>query len=180
MSANARPLTDEQRRLAEDNVALAYWALRQTARPGQRSGRDAGERESQALLTLVRCAKHFDPSRGWKFSTYYYRSVRSELHKLYCRDCAGGAAAQLAEQEYDNPALARVDAALAAVDESDRPDPLALVALAGADAKAVRWHYLDGLTFAAIGKRLGVSKQQAQNRVRRGLRAIRAALGVEL
>lgn len=76
-SKKIKGLTDEQRRLAEENIGLAY-------KLGGRAsmvplGMTQEDWQADCFLMLVYAARGYQPDLGFAFSTYYYRSVK--LHR---------------------------------------------------------------------------------------------------
>ena len=72
----------------EDHLNLAYkiatrWNMPQYKFPVE-------ERISVALLALVEASKGFDPSKGYRFSTYAHTTIRNHLHKYGNEHCRPG------------------------------------------------------------------------------------------
>ena len=68
-------LTDEQRKLAEDNIRLAYWYAHQM----KWTSLELEERISMALLGLVKAAEKYDPARGTSFATFARKAMHDEI-----------------------------------------------------------------------------------------------------
>ncbi len=69
------PLTDEQRKLVADHLALVELAARRLA--GRMRGHvEVDDLRQDAIFGLMDAARRFDPSRGFKFSTFADERVR--------------------------------------------------------------------------------------------------------
>ena len=68
-------LTDEQRKLAEDNIRLAYWYAHQV----KWTSLELEERIGMALLGLTKAAERYDPERGVSFVTYARKVMQDEI-----------------------------------------------------------------------------------------------------
>ena len=76
------PLTDEQQKLVEENIALVYWALK----PYQHLPTEVYNNISSRLFyRLCVCAQNFDPGRNLRISSYIVRCLKGEI-KNYFRD----------------------------------------------------------------------------------------------
>ena len=71
-------LTDEQRRLADENARFALWAAR---RFEARVDLDWHDLVSACQFGLIRAARSFDPSRGVKFISYAWHAIRSDVQQ---------------------------------------------------------------------------------------------------
>lgn len=162
------PLDEERRRLAADNVGLAFRLAREYATPG----RALDDLISRATWALCRCAARYRPG-AVPFGAYAARSIRLELRKASAIESARAARfAALAE----DPAAPAVGAGRAERAEV-RAEVRRLLRLAGPYAPALRMYYLRGMTPSRIARNLGLaSRQAAEGRVKAGLRAIRLAL----
>lgn len=69
-------LTDEQRRMVEDNVKLVYRCLNEAGYVGNRQ-----DAEQELMLALCAAAYNYDSSRG-KFSTYAVSCIKSKIKTL--------------------------------------------------------------------------------------------------
>ena len=68
-------LTDEQRKLAEDNIRLAYWYAHQA----KWTSLELEERISAALFGLVKAAGSYKTEEGILFSAYAVRIMQNEI-----------------------------------------------------------------------------------------------------
>jgi RNA polymerase sigma factor (sigma-70 family) len=76
-SINPTPLTDEQSRLAADNIGLAYSALGEFGGPKT----DPDRLLSAAFEGLVLAARGFKPERGMRFSTYAVPTIKRSIKR---------------------------------------------------------------------------------------------------
>lgn len=65
-------MTEHQKKLVEDNLPLVLYTMKKISPP---PGFDADEWYSELLLILCRSVIAFDPSRGFKFSTYFMKTA---------------------------------------------------------------------------------------------------------
>lgn len=72
-----KKLTNEQKRLAEDNIGLAYSAFLKYRKYFRRIPED--DVRQVCFLGLCKAAQTFDPGRGTKFSTYAFPSIYTTL-----------------------------------------------------------------------------------------------------
>lgn len=75
----------------EDKLVAEYYPKIQTMTrnflgANRIRGYQAEDVEQELLMTLVRTARNFNPARGLKFSTYFYRSAHSLLSDIK-KDC---------------------------------------------------------------------------------------------
>lgn len=75
--ANDTPLTEEQRRLAEDNHALTYFAVRKFRGPK----RDVDRLHSAAQEGLVMAARSYKPTSGCTFATYAVHAMTRAMER---------------------------------------------------------------------------------------------------
>ena len=72
-------LTDEQRKLVEENTRIVYYALRREF--GDEFVCDE-DNISEGFYALCRAAMMFDPEKGYKFSSYAYKAVVNRIRYL--------------------------------------------------------------------------------------------------
>ena len=72
-------LTDEQRKLVEENTRIVYFALRREF--GDEFVCDE-DNISEGFYALCRAAMMFDPEKGYKFSSYAYKAVVNRIRYL--------------------------------------------------------------------------------------------------
>lgn len=70
----AHKLTPDQQELVTANLGLAYGYARRSRPP---AGMDSDEWEAECLYRLCKAAGSYEPSLGWKFSTYALRCLQS-------------------------------------------------------------------------------------------------------
>lgn len=186
---NNKPLTAAQRRLCEENIALVYFALR-----GVRYDRkDEALREelvSEGMVGLIRAARGFDPSLGFKFSTYAQASAFKMMWQYSRRRmsdrCGMRAQGRRSEDEFGSRRPTRVEeftelSRVKSDRDPDRMEPMdvtALLALAqsGLNArqrKVLRRRFCDGLTLAEVGREIGVGKERVRQIQEKALRRCR-------
>lgn len=86
-------MTDEQRKIAEDNINLCYWkAHRYMHEYGElffaRIGLNFDDLVSLGYAALCKCAIQYDPQRGTFASLYtwaYYNEVRTVIRQAFSR-----------------------------------------------------------------------------------------------
>lgn len=75
-------MTPEQERLVEENVRLAFMVASRMIRRGVHLKDPLVDREdirSVCLIGLMKAAQRFDPSRGFRFSTYAVQIITGEI-----------------------------------------------------------------------------------------------------
>jgi RNA polymerase sigma factor (sigma-70 family) len=173
--------------MARCNIGLARKLARRAVR---RRGLDADEAESAAMLGLCRGIRGYDPDFGTRLSTYLWRTIKTALAQLKTPEpsitldapadgTSGPLGASLADPRARPPG-----ASAALADEAGR------VARALAQLPA-RWREVirarSGLgepggepaTFAALGRRLGVTHGRVQKLEVKALQRLRELLGAE-
>jgi RNA polymerase sigma factor (sigma-70 family) len=154
-------LIDAQRQLVADNIGLAGWAAHRVW-PFCRELTTFEDVFQAATFGLMRAAQLFDPSRGVKFATYGARGAFATAwrHKEVC------------EQNYLVQPVSKLAGAEGVIeslearpDERTEPDPNLWVELmefvTDREQRVLTLRFQEGLTFAQIGERLGVSTQRA-------------------
>ena len=148
------PLTPAEQALVEANRGLAIKFGRQCAQRGSdESAMDDAVQE--AMLALMRAARGFDPSRGFKFSTYASTSIimdatkhRANAHRRRIKsEC--DVYDYSPEDHREKPAcgleLAELAAAMASLDPRMR--------------RVIEMRFRDGATLDEVGKAIGVTKE---------------------
>lgn len=80
MQKEVQPLTREQQRLVEENIALLFFV----ANKYQHIPREAYENlVSRLKYRLCKCAQTFDPGRGLKFSSLVVKSLQGECNNFF-------------------------------------------------------------------------------------------------
>jgi RNA polymerase sigma factor (sigma-70 family) len=143
------------------------------------------EFESEALFALHRAATHFDPTRGFQFTTLAYVSIQRALHQYLTRECMMHPdrfrRASPTDSE-DDPldSLAR----FASPEQPDRVELAELIAIARDATYPLDWELLtrrvrDNEKLGSLAKELRVSHQRIRQRVARASQAARVALRVK-
>lgn len=152
-----------------------------------------------ATVGLLRAAELYDPDRGLQFSTYADIHMRAAVTRAYYASdpvripgyVRGEERAALRERfrALSLSVLSRDDHDLdpaAATEDAGGPDADDLARLRAAVAElprrlrdVIRWHYLDGMTLAQIGGRLGCTKEWVRQLSEQGLARLRRLLGAE-
>lgn len=70
-------LTDEQRRMVENNVKLVYSCLRNVGYVGNRQ-----DVEQELMMELCKAAYRYDASKGTQFSTYAVSCIKSKIRTI--------------------------------------------------------------------------------------------------
>lgn len=159
---------DEQARAALIQACLPY-ALKLARQFHQRTGFDLDECISVACCGCVECVRHFDPDRG-AILTFVHCRMRSLLPEARRRVLRGP---QPAPHEFDFDALIDDREARETIAEQVRE---AVALLPTRLRKIAEQHYLDGLNFAEIGRRMGVTRERVRQLAGRVERALRTEL----
>jgi len=157
------PLTEDQKRLAAENFGLAYKAadlVMKNAPPYI----DRDDLAQAATFALFRAAKRFDPTRGWKFSTYATRScireAAQELERQTRRQTRKVAEVQWCQTDYG----CQIDPAAPAAAEDTLEIAEAWAALDGLDPRErmVVVHRNDGVTCRQLGELLSLTRERVR------------------
>jgi RNA polymerase sigma factor (sigma-70 family) len=174
-----RPARDE---LIEAAYPVVYAAARKATTVAARlaSGSDARDFALEAVAYILPRLGGFDPARG-PFLGWVVMMVRSACWRARgcpragepvgrsrsLPTCADERTLDRADPRQDDPAAVPF-----------APELWAFVDRLPADERdAVRWHFADGLNYADVGRRAGVSRIAGRDRVRRGLDALRLMMG---
>jgi DNA-directed RNA polymerase specialized sigma24 family protein len=156
-----RSLSEPQRSLA----ARAFPGARRQALAFARArGADRDECESLAGLTASLAAFCWREAEGVSFEGYVAASLAREL-RAWRRSRAARPAGEALPADPAGPWHC-----------PEPPELEGLLPLAGPHAEALRLHYVEGLVLREVGRRLGVSRQRAEQRCRAGRAMIAAAL----
>jgi RNA polymerase sigma factor (sigma-70 family) len=159
-------------KLFADNLPLVSYVAYKYRK---RQGRIATDDDlTTGMLALHRAAELFNPSLGFKFSTYAHTSIwrhfqRVDKEKRKHLTLPLDAARYVAEPPPDSEAAKAKDIL-----------PLvrkAFSAMREDDADLVRMHFLDGMTLQEIGDVIGVSRARIGQRIDRALEAARRSKG---
>ena len=169
------PLTPEQEQLLLENQGLVYWQVRRYHRG--RRWVDEEDLMQEGLIGLLSAVRGFDPGRGLAFSAYALPAIRRRMYRY-------GASQAAERHESIQPARSRDDDG-EGQHGRDVPDHRAerraecreLAEVVGwvlsrmhqADRVLIRAYYIEGLTMNEIARRLGVTHQAVDDRIRRAL-----------
>lgn len=173
-----RHLTEDQKKLAADNIGLAYWIAEKMwrGRPIVRGLGDLDDVKSECLLALSVAAAYFRPDGVARFTTYAYLVITRRVIQAARK---GSGAAHLALISL--PRGLDLDARGGMGEEAILVgDLLGRVNLNY--RKAVEMYYLqdDGkLTLKEVGRRLGKSKQEVHRLVKAGVEQMRRLVDAE-
>lgn len=145
---------------------------------------------SEGNMALCKAAQHFDPARGFRFTTYAYRCIYLALlkHVLnYTGLIRGPKRQRFDEASYQQmrrltPRVTlhpeRLAEALAPQPLEDLPSEIEriLPALPPEESSLLYAYYWEGQTYAQIGRRWGVSRQAIGLRLRKLLAKLRYQL----
>jgi RNA polymerase sigma factor (sigma-70 family) len=187
---------EERNQLAEANLALAYGEARRWCKHYANCVASIGsveDVESIALYELVRCAGKFDPSTGFKFSTYAVVCVRLRL----CREAQRGGLIRLParmtpekrEAVRGKLATCSLDTLMAdtawsppareAEDTGDTVDAEAMIRLLPERERYILRRRANGATLDVISGELGCSRQYVQQVEQQALKRIRRRFGIK-
>jgi RNA polymerase primary sigma factor len=156
-------LTEAEARLVSDNSGLVYKFAR-------RFGRFAEEDDAvqEGFIALMRAAKKFDPSRGYRFSTYAVRSIINALAKLNQKPRPP----VLDVQERDLADSREARAGDGELEELRR----AMGELNARDQVVLRGRYFEDQTLEEVGAAVGVTRERVRQLQRRALDELREKL----
>jgi len=139
-------------------------------------GVEADDLRQAAQMGLVKAARRYDPAQG-EFLSYAVTMANGEMRHCF-RELARGVRTQrlddnphgqLAEQlGAPDPGFERADARMMVEEAIDRLDE--------ADRMIVRLRFVDGLSQAEIGERIGASQAQVSRALARILRRMRVVV----
>lgn len=185
--APSRP-AEERDRLVQDNLRLVFACLSRYYPCVQRKSHRWDDMVSVGLVALLRAATLFDPSMGFRFSTFACVAIRREVGRalhVEIRDRA----ARLPSTGDDEPAGSAVadprgvDPADAAA-ESDADDARrravedALRHLPEQRRRAVELRQLQGLTLDDAAEAMGLSRERVRQLELRGLQRLASVPGL--
>ena len=179
-------LTENQRKLAEDNYKLALKFANSKNPP---NGMDMDEWVSECLYNLVKAAAGYDPARS-RFSTYAWRSMLNgwcAVYRLKRQIKAGGSMKQtgdsfslddIRDHRAPEPTHLEQQETSRALDQVD-----GLVRALPADLRLYMRQRMQGLSFGDMSKKWGISRQALQQRAchaRAAMLAVAEARGIKL
>ena len=177
-----RPLTPEQQALA----LTCLPACHRYAGDYAQSQEDREDLLSLAHLALTNAARHFDPNRGFKFSTYAINAIKHAMHSEFARrtrKSRTGTRVSMSHLPQDTlPCLMRPDDPLG-VDARDEIEVKlqkvreAIRNLPERDLEIVRLK-MSGATLKDIGEQFGVSKERVRQVILQCVDRIRRNCGV--
>lgn len=162
-------LTEDQKRLAADHYHMAVGLATKVARkPHWYNHWD--EIVSEATHALVWAAHSFDPSKGFRFSTYATSCINWTIVRITSKIASERTVSSLDEDERCDPPSDRDDFR----DAEDREQvEQFLGVLPTLEADAVRKVCLEGWSPAEYAAEVGVSRVTIHKRKVRGLEAMR-------
>lgn len=174
------PLTDEQRRLVEDNLALASWFAHRFGRSGAKGGLTWDEVRACAEDGLMRAAVLYDPARS-SFSHYAVLWMRSKLGAA----CDAFAVVHPPRGRNRERGRVKVCALEACGDIAVPPEPCRLSpyeevakllkVLTEEERIAVEARHLEGLAVHHIARQLGVRYERCKSILASAMHKMRKA-----
>ena len=162
--------------LVTRNLGLVYHLARRFFRIARARNIDPDDLVAEGALALCRAAADYRPGAGAKFSSFAGRVILHALVRLVngrrYRWVPGQLPVNGDGRELDPPDPRAVPEAGVALDAR-----AVLGRLGDRDRQVLRLRYLDGLTVAQVGRRLGVSPQRATQLLARALRNARRLAG---
>ena len=159
-----------RRQLAEKFVPLAHSLANKQAR---KFGGDADDLAQDAMIAIINASKAWDDAAGVKFITLAYRYVRT----CFANDFRVSRAARRDDSGVGPLAVDPVDYRTGN-DPCEAFDALAaLETMPDRERVAVTEYIMGGSTLDATAKRIGVSRQGANNVLRRALAMLAKKLG---
>lgn len=189
-------MTEEQRKLAEENIDLAFRVLRYKARrlPSYKAiGIEADDILEIAFLALCKAAMTFDADKGYKFSTWFTAVFDNEVKLEIRKINAESRKANLLCDSLDapirmgnemEPLLLRetIPSKQTAQEElmdrqCVREDLAAAVnGLPEEQRELVVLHYIDNVPQYEIGRKIGCSQPAVWRRLKKAITRIQGAL----
>lgn len=181
-------LTDDQRKLAEDNHRLAL-KFANTRRPP--IGMDHEEWIAECFYLLVRAARGFNPELGFSFATYAYRAMergrwavykqRKQIRATVTQDPITGKILELDSlEDYREGNLSQIEKLEASQLHAEVDG---LVRALPADLRLYMRQRVKGLSFRDMAREWGVSRQALQQRAghaRQAMLRVAEARGIDL
>ena len=179
-------LSQSQRRLAAENMALAHWCVQRAVVPSLGNS-DLDDWSAMALWVLTKAAKHYDPNyrtktgQKVKFGTYATNAIMRGLYDAMRKKATD---AGLAKTHQGDDEFWEASEALAVYD--DEPDDSAEV-LANLFAKAqltdretevLRLVFWSKWTHEMVSKKYRISKERVRQIKVRAIWKLRDAAGV--
>lgn len=189
-------MTEYQRKLAEENIDLAFRVLRYKARriPSYKAiGIDAEDILEIAFLALCKAAMTFDADRGVQFFTYFMATFRNEFKTEIKRLNAVCRKADRLCDSLDVPVEAtagKVPVSRYETIPDERPTPeeravkrceqeelaAAMDSLPEEQQELVVLHYIDNVPQHEIGRKIGCSQTSVWRRLKKAITRIQETL----
>jgi len=143
-----------------------------------RYSNDEASYMSAAFEALLRSITHYDPFRGYQFSTYAYNVIARSMYRVWqqhSREIArqldqSRAQAQM-EERHDEP-LFDADQIAFLLRVLERNDAL----LTHAELEVIRMRFFEKLTLKATGEHFGLSKERARQLQNSALKKLRETI----
>jgi RNA polymerase sigma factor (sigma-70 family) len=169
------PAPSVSRRLAEVNIRLADFIVRELRKTNELPYRLRDDARSEALVALVKASKHFKFLSGRKFSYYARCSMFNFVRKWLRRKETPHATVGVKLVRLSHDVVDRRSDDF----ESRENRDVALAAIAGlpkALGEALYAHAVEGWNYAQIARRAGVTRELVRLRVKRARKLVRERL----
>jgi RNA polymerase sigma factor (sigma-70 family) len=166
------PLTDKQRDIVEKNFKLVYYVINRCGHRWHRLNSD--EILSECMYGLLKASRMFDPSLGYKFSTYACWCMMRHTTSINCRirkDATQNAMSLSGRHEkQDFDIFGDVDDS-GSLDENDNIDHL-LSLVPNDDRDVIVRHLLRGEKYSTIAKSTGKHISSVRHKYSNAIRRI--------
>ena len=179
-------LTDEQKKLADDNHRLAFKFAGKNRAP---FGMDHDEWISECLYCLLRAAKCFKPELGFSFVTYAWRAMERGRWAVFQKNkqLKQLKAADSSDDVFDLEDVADFREQISQIEKMDakqtKADLDGLIRSLPADLRLYMRQRAKGMSFRDMSREWGVSRQALQQRAghaRQAMLAVAKARGIDL
>jgi RNA polymerase sigma factor (sigma-70 family) len=172
------PLTEEEQRLVEQHMRLVYMVVGRVVRANH------DDYAQDGVFALVDAIRNYDPSKGFKFSTYAATCIRMSLFRKLSTDYLVRPPEYLVyrERKAGRPLAKAMHGPIedrAYVSEEIDDSESMLKDLTDMHREAIRATVIDGMSHAEAGRKFGCGKTCIGQRVHQGIKKLRKAYGVE-